>query len=790
MAICYRGSVAPRKGKRVVHLKGRSVRLLKLGIALAVLSVVLLGGLSGTTPDSARADQPSGRGNGARELSDRMRKADAPIVFADGNGLPVQALGDENRVPRVGDAKYWIALDDYRGTYYLKKFQLRAMSSGAEVWVALNLNFPTDAQTSPLTGKPYGYNDCRNGERTTITNEQLGYMLTQFDSNIRPTDVDWFGEPAKRTGMNAQLPGQVSASVGHGSNAYFDRTGRDVILVDNVRDDNYYDPNNEHTYSYIAGFFTTAMPYYHDRNVITIDAFDWLHRTHADPPHAPTTDPCTSAPARPFLYEGVFAHEYQHLIHNDYDPDELNWVNEGMSDFAEILTGYSTPSKHVDEKGADSHILNFLGWASVFQADWNPIPRPSGPENSLTNWGDQGDGEILGDYGHAYYFMTYLQSQGYGKAFFTSWAHNPLNGIDGLNSALVAAGSSDTFATLFADMQVSSLADAFIDSGATVSGEQTTDLQNTDANATIHFTGNAYNSAGAPPWGSDYIPLGPGASLGSVVFDGQTQHFFPSGPQWVENANGYFSVVPSGKYNSMMDVSITHEVTLSGSGQLTFSHYYDTELSWDFGFVQVSTDGGQTWQSLACTGTTSAHDPGAIASIVANMPGYTGTAGSAAAPLAASCDLSGIAAGPALVALRFMSDPSVNLTGWFVKDVKLNGTQVGTAGQLDDWNNQKAYDPASLGFTLRLVGLSGAVNQYGHVTAGSSVVVVDIPLNGSNDGSAASTQLAALGSSQQVFAIVSGIPEAEDNNIYGEYSLSVNATERADGAGLSDGYPW
>ena len=50
----------------------------------------------------------------------------------------------------------------------------------------------------------------------------------------------------------------------------------------------------------------------------------------------------------------------------------------------------------------------FLGWLTV-QTDANPNPRAtSGPENSLTRWSDQGDGEILCDYGAAYTFMEYV----------------------------------------------------------------------------------------------------------------------------------------------------------------------------------------------------------------------------------------------------------------------------------------------------------------------------------------------------------------------------------------------
>ena len=80
---------------------------------------------------------------------------------------------------------------------------------------------------------------------------------------------------------------------------------------------------------------------------MTIDSFDWIHRTGADPPDEPT-DPTTAAasdrraPARS-LYEGVFAHEYQHLLEYYEDADEVSWVNEGLSDWAQTLTGYVDP---------------------------------------------------------------------------------------------------------------------------------------------------------------------------------------------------------------------------------------------------------------------------------------------------------------------------------------------------------------------------------------------------------------------------------------------------------------
>ena len=52
------------------------------------------------------------------------------------------------------------------------------------------------------------------------------------------------------------------------------------------------------------------------------------------------------------------------------------------------------------------------------QTAFNPNPRDcGGPENSLTLWGDEGNGnEILADYGNAWSFMLFLYDR-YGLDF-------------------------------------------------------------------------------------------------------------------------------------------------------------------------------------------------------------------------------------------------------------------------------------------------------------------------------------------------------------------------------------
>lgn len=691
---------------------------------------------------------------------------------------------------KIGSVKTWLGLDDFRGVIYLKNYTLRGVGNNVEVWVANNLNFPTTTTLNPLTADPtdlFTYDDCRNdGVRNVITDTQVNYLISEFDGNIYPTEADWFDVPPNRDGHNAILPKLIpnlpsSEYKGEGDNV--------VVLVDNVRDSNWYDRNNQSTFTYIAGFYFSLFDDYFDRTVMSIDAWDWLHRTGADPLHEPSTDPCTSAPARPYLYEGVFAHEYQHLLHHYIDPDETTWVNEGMSDFAEVITGYVDPSKHVSEKGNDSHTNAFLGWLSVLHPDWNPIPRASGPENGLTVWEDQGPLEILSDYGFAFYFMNLVNSQGYGQDFFKAWQHELANGIDSLEATLTGAGASDTFMSFFRDIVVSALADGYIDNGAAVAGDASAaDLQNIHSEATIYFSGNAYDTPGAPPWGSDYIDLGSGADLTSVAFDGADNYV--AGPQWVVDPDGYFTnpdVPPSDNYADNQDLSIARSVAGHDGEVLSFDHYYAMELGWDFGFVQVSIDEGATWQSLGCDGTTSVFNPDAITSIVEHVPGYTGpsdnpevltTNGTALEPLHATCPA--LPAGSDYIAFRLMTDPAVTFDGWHVKNVKLNDVQLGD-NTLTGWDNQLFFLPVNLDFLFTIVGLNGTVDEFGDVGASTGVLVLRPTLGAGDDYALTAENLAALAGYARVVAIVSGIPSAETIRLYQPYTLLVNGVDMADG---------
>ena len=129
----------------------------------------------------------------------------------------------------------------------------------------------------------------------------------------------------------------------------------------------------------------------------------------------PSTGRTASAPdsARPYLYEGTVAHEFQHLIHNDVDGNEESFIDEGMADLAEqFIYGTTTTASHIGE-------------ALYYHRD------------SLTDW----KGELF-DYGDSVLWQDYLWERAGGKT------------LSGAPAARLAPGHTDPFedsAAKFAD---------------------------------------------------------------------------------------------------------------------------------------------------------------------------------------------------------------------------------------------------------------------------------------------------------------------------------------------------
>jgi hypothetical protein len=533
--------------------------------------------------------------------------------------------------------------------------------------------------------------------RNVVTDEQIQYLIAQFDGNMYPTESEAFSVAPPADGSNAPLADVLGLPADYWSG----KGDNIVVLVDNVRDDNFYDTDNHSGFTYIAGFYSSGFDYYVDRLVMNIDGWDWLHRTGANPPNEPSTDLCTNAPARPYLYEGVFAHEYQHLLENYVDWNEAAWPNEGLSDYAQTITGYVTPWVGIKKIGFDNHIQCFLGWNAV-QTAANTIPREGGPENSLTLWGDQTDfeTEILCDYGAAYSFMEYLAGQ-YGHPFLTQLHLNRKNGLEGLQRLLDRYAGGVNAMTVIDRWAAMVAVDQALDRKASLEGGNAALYQTPTLHASINWENDqAYENPGAPPNGSDYVRLmgDSGAFLNlkgveRIWFNGASQ--LPALPvEWtVDATTGDPAPSLYSGAGDNLDRAIVQEVTV-GDGVLAFDAQWNTEQGYDYAYVQVSTDGGASYESVACTD-----------SIAAPLgPGFEGDSGGFVNEV---CDLSAYAGETVLLSFRYVTDPGVQLPGYWVDNAVLDGTTLTDGSTLDGWSSPTEILPIDVeGFTVRLIALN------------------------------------------------------------------------------------
>jgi immune inhibitor A len=499
----------------------------------------------------------------------------------------------------VGTTKNWITHNDLTGRYVLTPFTLRAVGTYGEVWVANDLSFPEG--------------DPRNG-KVEITDEQVRYLLNEFDNRIYEKEISFFAPPAERHGENAAIPG-----------LYEDEIGRTVILIDNIKDASYEDPNYP---SYIAGYFSPAISDLTDRNVMTVDCYDWLNRTGPDA-------------ASPYLYEGVFAHEFQHLLHRDTDPNEDNFVNEGLSDFAQYLVGYGHSQGHVD------FFMNNL-------------------RNSLTMWGDQSDLQILGDYGTGYLFQLYLYER-FGEPFIQAEFHNQKQGIEGVEDALAEVGADETFAQVYADYMTA----VMLDGQSGIGGKDKNRYKFTSIDLTPNVDASVLPDNVAPAWGTDFKVIEPDSKIEHLYFKGID--FLKT--NWTTFQDPEKGAVLWSNEGDLADNFLIKELDLTGrtAPTLSFDTSYRIEEGWDFGAVQVSTDGGETWTSLANDDTRSDVVDEGLPKIKANMPGFTGDSGGWKTE---TFDLSAYAGQKVLLGFRYMTDWATNEAGWYLSDLKLDGETI------------------------------------------------------------------------------------------------------------------
>jgi immune inhibitor A len=348
-------------------------------------------------------------------------------------------------------------------------------------------------------------------------------------------------------------------------------------------------------------------------------------------------------------YDGVLAHEFQHMIHWHVDRNEDIWLNEGLSELAILLNGYPTPGDY-----------------TYFVAN---------PDHHLTGW-PEGDVEKGAYYGAAFLFAAYFLER-FGEEGVSALVADQYNGMIGVEHTLAQISRERgieppiSVEDFFGDWAIAN----FLNDPGVGDGRYYYSRLPDIVTAQPAAEYNTYPADGAArvnQYGMDYIQLY-GTGEVTLAFEGSRQvRILPTS---TENTDGNPSTDDAYVWWSNRgddsDTTLTARFDLSGvtEAALDYDVWYFTEEGWDYGYVEVSEDGGQTWQILSTPHTTT-YDPHGNA----YGTGYTGRSEvhADANPdgwLHETVDLTPYVGGEVMIRFEVITDDAVNQPGVAVDNV-------------------------------------------------------------------------------------------------------------------------
>lgn len=354
------------------------------------------------------------------------------------------------------------------------------------------------------------------------------------------------------------------------------------------------------------------------------------------------------------FYGGLLAHEFQHMIHWYHDRNEETWVNEGFSELAAYLNGFDVGS---------------LDW--VFAGE---------PDLQLNSW-TEGPGAAGPNYGAAYLFASYFLDR-FGPEATQALVAHPENSFASVDAVLEELGVGLNHEDVFADWVVANL----LDDPAIVDGR----YGYADIDPASFEIGHGYRESDYPvsksttvhQYGTDYIELYGDQPL-VFRFTGSTQVGLVNAQA---NSGRYLWWSNRGDDSNM---TLTQAFDLSAVDQATleFWAWYDIEADWDYAYVEVSTNGGQTWQILttpSCTAT----DPNGNSFGCA----YTDRSGAGVEPewIHQQVDLSAYIGQEVLIRFEYVTDDAINRPGFALDDVAIPEMGYASDFEADDGGWQAA----------------------------------------------------------------------------------------------------
>ena len=333
------------------------------------------------------------------------------------------------------------------------------------------------------------------------------------------------------------------------------------------------------------------------------------------------------------FYNGVLAHEFQHMIHWYNDRNEETWLNEGFSELASYLNGF-------DPGGSD--------WSFSVA-----------PDTQLNSW-PEGPGAAGANYGAGYLFTSYFLDR-FGSEATKALVAHPENSFASVDAVLEELGAGINHEDLFADWIIANLLD---DPSIGDGRYGYRDIDPPSFDIDVSYDSGDYpvsTSSTVHQYGTDYIELNGDRPL--------TFRFTGSAQIGLVNTSAH-----SGRYfwwsnrGDDSDMSLTRSFDLSGVNAATFDFWtwYDLEEDWDYAYVEVSTDGGQTWEMLTTPSGTPTNPNGNSFGW-----GYTGASGGGPEWIEEQVDLTPYVGQEVLIRFEYITDDAINRPGFVLDDVSI-----------------------------------------------------------------------------------------------------------------------
>ncbi len=375
-------------------------------------------------------------------------------------------------------------------------------------------------------------------------------------------------------------------------------------------------------------------------------------------------------------YLEVLAHELQHAVHWNLDASEDTWVNEGLSELASTIAGFDPES-----------IYLFLRSKPTSLVHWPLFPFGSGS-----------------NYGAASLFMHYL-SEHYGdRNNMRALLAEPKDGVAGITAYLESMGHDARFEDVFRDWAAANLLD---------DREGPYTYSNLEVETGVAKRIDEYSTLESqlPQYAVEYLEL--------INFEGPLRLRFQGRE---ENRLLPVEVGPQGCWwgnsGDSIDATLARPVDLTNLERATLKYqvWFNLEEDWDYGYVEVSTNGGQTWEILAAPHTTPENP---IGNSFGN--GYTGDSGGW---LEESVDLSPFAGQEILLRFQHITDDAINASGICFRNISI--PEAGQPDLVDGWrsrgfvliNNRVKQD-----YIVQVIEIDAEANR-----------VKSIPMDKSNSG--------------------------------------------------------